>query len=152
MLVTKPLRWSVHQAPSEPLQTVATAVTFSTTPNYTKKICMTHDISFCFFLGSYFHPGLNAPKKSLNRAVLHTSTSCLLCTTLFRVFENHRKYLIVKYLDFQAKNTNISKVSTIVQCTCMITVQFTLWKTFRTFFTLFKILSINRILYRVWRQ
>ena len=112
--------------PSEPLQTVATAVTFSTTPNYTKKICMTHDISFCFFLGSYFHPGLNAPKKSLNRAVLHTSTSCLLCTTLFRVFENHRKYLIVKYLDFQAKNTNISKVSTIVQCTCMITVQCTL--------------------------
>ena len=112
--------------PSEPLQTVATAVTFSTTPNYTKKICMTHDISFCFFFGSYFHPGLNAPKKSLNRAVLHTSTSCLLCTTLFRVFENHRKYLIVKYLDFQAKNTNISKVSTIVQCTCMITVQCTL--------------------------
>ena len=75
---------------------------------------MTHDISFCFFLGSYFHPGLNAPKKSLNHAVLHTSTSCLLCTTLFRVFENHRKYLIVKYLDFQAKNTNISSVSAIL--------------------------------------
>ena len=70
---------------------------------------MTHDISFCFFLGSYFHPGLNAPKKSLNRAVTtYKHILFVVYNPLLRVFENHRKYLIVKYLDFQAKNTNIS--------------------------------------------
>ena len=92
---------------------------------------------------SYFHPVFICTSE-ITRPWSTTSTSCLLCTTLFTVFVNHQKYLIFFRSFCLGSNICNFKLEIENKCNSLVSLQNeTFWFNFQTLWTLFKFLSIT---------